>query len=40
VVSADLDTRDQSAALGMAHLMSDLKTATKKGGALYVFALP
>jgi PQQ-dependent dehydrogenase (methanol/ethanol family) len=40
VVAGDLDTRDQSGALGMAHLMSDLKTVTKKGGAIYVFALP
>lgn len=40
VVSGDLDVRDQSAALGMGHLMGDLKQATKKGGAVYVFALP
>jgi len=40
VVAANLDARDQSAALGMGHLMSDLKQATKKGGAIYVFALP
>jgi glucose dehydrogenase len=40
VVSADLDSRDQSAGLGMGHLMADLKEVTKKGGALYVFALP
>jgi alcohol dehydrogenase (cytochrome c) len=40
VVSGDLDVRDQSVALGMGHLMGDLKKATKKGGAIYVFALP
>jgi glucose dehydrogenase len=40
VVSADLDTSDQSAALGFGHAMADLKKATKKGGAVYVFALP
>jgi PQQ-dependent dehydrogenase (methanol/ethanol family) len=40
VVSGDLDVRDQSAALGMGHLMGDLKKVTKKGGAIYVFALP
>jgi PQQ-dependent dehydrogenase (methanol/ethanol family) len=40
IVSADLDPRDQSAALGMGNLMGDLKQATKKGGAVYVFALP
>jgi PQQ-dependent dehydrogenase (methanol/ethanol family) len=40
VVSADLDTRDATAALGFAQAMRDLKDATKAGGALYVFALP
>ena len=40
VVSNDLDVRDQSVALGMGHLMGDLKKVTKKGGAIYVFALP
>jgi glucose dehydrogenase len=40
VVVADLDTRDQSAGNGFANPMSDLKDVTKKGGAVYVFALP
>jgi glucose dehydrogenase len=39
-VVADLDTRDQSAGNGFANPMSDLKEVTKKGGAVYVFALP
>lgn len=40
IVAGDLDPSDQSAALGMGNLMGDLKEATKKGGAVYVFALP
>lgn len=40
VVAGDLDPRDQSAALGFVHAMADLKAATKKGGAVYVFGLP
>jgi len=40
VVSGDLDTRDGSAAGGMANVMGDLKQRTTKGGMLYVFALP
>ncbi len=40
VVSADLDPRDGSSALGFVHAMRDLKEATKKGGELYVFTLP
>ncbi len=40
VVISDLDTRDSSAALGMANAMRDLPSATTKGGMLYVFALP
>ncbi|HKO46121.1 MAG TPA: PQQ-dependent dehydrogenase, methanol/ethanol family [Polyangiaceae bacterium] len=36
----DLDPRDQSAGNGFAYAMADLKNATKKGGAVYVFALP
>ncbi|HKP66534.1 MAG TPA: PQQ-dependent dehydrogenase, methanol/ethanol family [Casimicrobiaceae bacterium] len=40
VVSADLDTRDKSAATGFANAMGDLKSRTAKGGTLYVFALP
>jgi alcohol dehydrogenase (cytochrome c) len=39
-VVADLDTRDQSGGNGFAHPMADLKNVTKKGGAVYVFALP
>ncbi|HJQ38498.1 MAG TPA: methanol/ethanol family PQQ-dependent dehydrogenase [Thermoanaerobaculia bacterium] len=39
VVSADLDTRDTSAALGFANAMHDLKKATTRGGMLYVFSL-
>jgi PQQ-dependent dehydrogenase (methanol/ethanol family) len=40
VVSGDIDVRDGSAALGMTHAMRDLPLHTKKGGKLYVFALP
>jgi lanthanide-dependent methanol dehydrogenase len=40
VVAGDLDVRDQSAALGFVGAMGDLKEATTKGGALYVFRLP
>jgi lanthanide-dependent methanol dehydrogenase len=40
VVANDLDPRDTSAGLGFVHAMADLKAATKKGGAVYVFALP
>ncbi|MDB4943358.1 MAG: pqq-dependent dehydrogenase, methanol/ethanol family [Labilithrix sp.] len=40
IVSGDLGAQDQSAALGMGGLMGDLKKATKKGGAIYVFGLP
>jgi PQQ-dependent dehydrogenase (methanol/ethanol family) len=40
VVSAGLDTRDATAALGFANAMKDLPQATKKGGMLYVFRLP
>jgi glucose dehydrogenase len=39
-VVSDLDTRDQSGADGFADALADLKNATKKGGAVYVFALP
>jgi len=39
-VVANLDPRDQSAANGWGFAMADLKNATKKGGAVYVFALP
>ena len=40
VVSASLDARDGTAALGFANAMKDLGAATKPGGMLYVFALP
>jgi glucose dehydrogenase len=39
-VTANLDARDQSAGNGFVYAMADLKNATKKGGAVYVFALP
>ena len=40
IVAGDLDPRDPTAALGMVGAMMDLKEHTKKGGRLYVFALP
>ena len=40
IVSADLDTRDATAANGWGEMMRDLPSATTKGGTLYVFALP
>jgi PQQ-dependent dehydrogenase (methanol/ethanol family) len=40
IVSADLDARDPTAALGFANAMKDLPSVTTKGGTLYVFALP
>jgi glucose dehydrogenase len=40
IVSAELDARDPSAALGFAHGMQDLPQHTKKGGTLYVYSLP
>jgi PQQ-dependent dehydrogenase (methanol/ethanol family) len=40
IVSGDLDPRDGTAALGFVNAMADLKEATTKGGALYVFRLP
>jgi PQQ-dependent dehydrogenase (methanol/ethanol family) len=40
VVSADVDTRDSSAALGFANAMRDLPEHTPKGGTLWVFVLP
>jgi PQQ-dependent dehydrogenase (methanol/ethanol family) len=39
IVSADLDPRDTTAALGMVGAMADLKRRTIAGGKLYVFAL-
>jgi alcohol dehydrogenase (cytochrome c) len=35
-----LDIRDSSAALGFINATKDLPMVTKKGGRLYVFALP
>jgi PQQ-dependent dehydrogenase (methanol/ethanol family) len=40
IVSADLDPRDPTAALGMVNATKDLKQRTTKGGTVYVFALP
>jgi len=40
IVSADLDPRDATAALGFVGAMADLKDATVKGGTLFVFRLP
>ncbi|MER9067260.1 methanol/ethanol family PQQ-dependent dehydrogenase [Mesorhizobium sp. M0902] len=40
IVSADLDPRDATAALGFVNVMKDLKDVTTPGGALYVFRLP
>jgi PQQ-dependent dehydrogenase (methanol/ethanol family) len=40
VVSAGIDTRDGTAALGFANAMRDLPSETGMGGMLYVFALP
>lgn len=40
VVSAHLDPRDATGALGFVGAMRDLPSATRRGGHLYVFALP
>jgi PQQ-dependent dehydrogenase (methanol/ethanol family) len=40
IVSAQLDPRDPTAALGMVNAMRDLPKRTQAGGRLYVFALP
>ena len=40
IVSAELDPRDPGIAKGWGNAMKDLPQATKKGGTLYVFALP
>jgi PQQ-dependent dehydrogenase (methanol/ethanol family) len=40
IVSAQLDPRDPTAALGAVNAMKDLPGRTKPGGKLYVFALP
>ncbi|MBL0423806.1 methanol/ethanol family PQQ-dependent dehydrogenase [Ramlibacter alkalitolerans] len=39
IVSAGLDPRDATAALGFVGVMRDLPAATRKGGHLYVFSL-
>jgi PQQ-dependent dehydrogenase (methanol/ethanol family) len=39
IVSGDMDPRDSTGALGFANAMKDLKTATQRGGMLYVFSL-
>jgi PQQ-dependent dehydrogenase (methanol/ethanol family) len=39
IVSANLDARDSTAALGFVNAMRDLPSVTKKGGHLYVFGL-
>ncbi|SEP47566.1 PQQ-dependent dehydrogenase, methanol/ethanol family [Rhodospirillales bacterium URHD0017] len=40
MVSKDLDARDPTAQKGFANMTGDLKALTRKGGMLYVFALP
>jgi lanthanide-dependent methanol dehydrogenase len=40
IVSAELDARDSTAALGFVNAMADLPQHTTRGGMLYVFALP
>jgi len=40
IVSGNLDPRDSTAGNGWGAAMADLKSATTKGGMLYVFALP
>jgi PQQ-dependent dehydrogenase (methanol/ethanol family) len=40
IVSANLDTRDDTAANGWGSALRDLKKDTQAGGTLYVFALP
>ena len=40
VVSGDMDVRDGTGAAGFTNAMRDLPQYTKKGGTLYVFALP
>jgi PQQ-dependent dehydrogenase (methanol/ethanol family) len=40
IVAGGLDPRDSTAALGFVAAMTDLPKVTKKGGTLYVFALP
>ncbi|WP_298231753.1 methanol/ethanol family PQQ-dependent dehydrogenase [uncultured Azohydromonas sp.] len=40
IVAGGLDPRDGTAALGFLNAMRDLPQATRKGGAIHVFALP
>jgi len=40
IVVGGLDPRDVTAATGFVNAMKDLPSATRKGGALYVYALP
>ena len=40
IVSAQLDPRDPTGALGFVNAVRDLPQKTKAGGRLYVFALP
>ena len=40
IVAGELDSRDQTAAMGFANATSDLPQQVTKGGMLYVFALP
>jgi glucose dehydrogenase len=40
IVSAELDPRDQTAALGFVNAMKELPKHTTKGGLLYTFSLP
>jgi lanthanide-dependent methanol dehydrogenase len=40
IVSADLDPRDATAAVGWGAATGELKQVTTKGGMLYVFSLP
>jgi lanthanide-dependent methanol dehydrogenase len=40
IVSGNLDSRDGTAGGGFVSTMRDLPQATRKGGVLYVFALP
>ena len=40
IVAGNLDPKDPTAALGFVNAMSDLPSATTKGGTLYVFSLP
>ena len=40
IVAGGLDPRDGTAALGFVNAMTDLPEVTRKGGMLYVFALP